>query len=130
MTFGIIASVNEDETGLAQFPSADEFAFCCGESLFVFVSILLTVNTDQQVAAIHFAQKAFLGALVAGGNVFEQDGLEAATEQGVALKEGYESGTFGEEFLLHGADENATFPHVFTRRMQCFLVADVSRETQ
>jgi hypothetical protein len=86
---------------------------------------LLAIDADQQITAIHFAQESILGTLVAGGEIFKQYGFEAATEQRIAQQEGFKSCAFGDEFLLDGTDENATFLYRFSCGTELARVADL-----
>src|SRR6266700_5233550 len=104
MSSFVVGAFDEDEAKLALLGGALEFALGGGDSVRIFVTILVAKESDIDGAAIHFIEVNVIGALVGSGQVLESKRVEIAAQQRVASDEVGQGATLSSEFLLDGAD--------------------------
>ena len=99
---------DEHQPGFALGRGAVEFALGRGNAFGVLETIVVAEQAEIHVSRVHFRQIEFIGPTTGGRHILEQEHVEEAAQQRVMVHEVADGPAFGSQFLLHGADKDAS----------------------
>ena len=110
VTGGVLVAFDEDQTLFPGGGGAVELAFGGRQALGVLVAVLVAEQAQVYVATVHLFQIDLIGPAARGGQVLEQEHVEEAAQEGIALDVVLQRPSLGGEFLLYRTDEDLFLP--------------------
>lgn len=96
----VVGAFDKDEADLVLLGGTSEFALGRGNALSVFEAIVVPEEADIDRATVYFIEVKQVGTAVCGREILEEENLEVALEEWVALYEIGQGATFGGQFFL------------------------------
>ena len=100
MSGGVLVAFDEDQTLFPGGGGPVELALSGRQALGVLVTVIVAEQAQIYVTAVHLFQVDLIGPPAGGGQVLEQEHVEEAAQEGIALDVVLQRPSLSGEFLL------------------------------